>query len=140
MYDYYLGGVLWRAQWRQGATKRILVLASPTDALLPCRLRGWGLPCPPQWHDALRAGSSYVETQASAPQDQHSGLCCKTSLQKSLISGSSGCSLVAQGLPLDRGQRGILGTFPAEAQLPEPAQTVPFSGTGRKEPLSVCRH
>lgn len=98
------------------------------------------MPCLPQWRDVLRAGASYGETQASAPRGQHSGLCCKTTPQKGLISGSSGCSLGAQALPLEGGQRGILGTFPAGAQLPEPAQTAPCSGTGRKEPLSVCKH
>lgn len=55
-------------------------------ALLPRRLRGRGLQCQHLWRDALRAGASCVETQAPVPQGQHSGLCCKTSLQKSLIS------------------------------------------------------
>lgn len=36
--------------------------------MLPCRLRGQGLQCPPLWHDALRAGTPYVETELLLPK------------------------------------------------------------------------
>lgn len=71
-------------------------------ALLPCRLRGWGLQCQHLWRDALRAGASCVETQAPVPQGQHSGLLQNLSAEELDL-----CilSLVAQGLPLEGGQK-----------------------------------
>lgn len=105
--------MLWRGRWRWGATKSIWVLASCVEdssnhALLPCRLRGWGLQSPPMWHDARRAGAPYVETWASAPQGQHAGLCCKTSLQKSR-------SLDSQSRLFPSGPGVALGGKPEEA-------------------------
>lgn len=86
-----------------GADKRIGVLASPVDssshhALVPYRLRVRGrsrqwLPC-----GLKNSGLGILCNETGVcSQGRHPGLCCTTSLQKNLSSGTLGRSLVAPG-------------------------------------------
>lgn len=111
-------------------------LTLPGSHRLPCRLREGG-----RRGLLARLAACGVEMGIRWLQLARvsAGWSCETSLRSSLTSWLSGCSLVAQGLPLQGGQKRPSGDPPCGTPLPAPAQTAPASGAGRKEPLAVCK-
>lgn len=117
----YYGG-LWRGQWRWGASKRIWVLVSSVDsssnhALLPhwLRVRGGAYgACPVVW-----STQSWAILCRKMGDRSSRRLTLWPVLQNLSASGFSGCSLVAQGLPLSPWREAREGFWGPSLQEPD---------------------